>query len=283
MQSPEPLSLGDEALAAQATVFAPGCLANRRVVVSGGAGGIGKAVSWLFARLGAEVVILGRKQEANDALVSRLAAAGYAASGAVFDIRSKQHVDSFWDRIGSERKVDALVNCAGGQFPKAAFDISENGWKSVVETNLTGTWLMMQAAAKSARDNGHPLSIVNIVIVVGRSLYGIAHSTAARAGVIGLSETLAVEWAPHGIRINCIAPGLIQTEGWRVYSPEARAEYGLGNPMKKYGTSWDVAEACAWFVSPASGFITGELMTVDGGGRHWGEVWTTGKPDYFRS
>lgn len=283
MLAPEPYSLDDDALAGRSTVYAADCLANQTVVVSGGAGGIGRAVSWLFARLGAHVVILGRKTNPVDELVGKLRAAGYSASGAAFDIRNRSDVDQFWDAIWAERKIDVVINCAGGQFPKAAIDISDNGWKSVIETNLNGTWFMMQAAAKKFRDNNHPGSFVNIVIVVGRSLYGIAHSTAARAGVIGLSEALAVEWAPYGIRINCVAPGLIETEGWRVYSAEARAQYGLGNPMKKYGTSWDVAEACAYFAAPSSNFITGELLSVDGGGRHWGEVWTTGKPEYFRS
>ena len=101
------------------------------------------------------------------------------------------------------------------------------------------------------------------------------------ADVIGLSRSVAVEWAPLGIRINCVAPGAIETEGWKVYTPEARAAYPRSNPMMRAGTAWDIAEACVYLCGPAAKFVTGELLTVDGGGQLWGETWTTGKPDYF--
>ena len=113
-------------------------------------------------------------------------------------------------------------------------------------------------------------------------MYGVAHTIAARAGVIGLSRAVAVEWAPLGIRINCIAPGAIETEGWSVYTPEARAAYPRSNPMMRAGSAWDIAEACVYLSGSCGSFITGETLTVDGGGQLWGETWTTGKPDYFK-
>ena len=92
---------------------------------------------------------------------------------------------------------------------------------------------------------------------------------------------VAVEWAPLNIRVNCVAPGAIETEGWNVYTPEARAAYPRSNPMMRAGSPWDIAEASAFLGGPSAKFVTGETLTVDGGGQLWGETWTTGKPEYF--
>jgi citronellol/citronellal dehydrogenase len=189
-----------------------------------------------------------------------------------------------FDRVWSERgRLDLLVNSAGGQFPQAAIDFSEKGWNAVVNTNLNGTWRMMQAAARRWRDAKHSGSIVNIVVVTTHGLYGVAHTIAARAGVIGLSRAVAVEWAPLGVRVNCVAPGAVETAGWKVYAPEARAAYPRSNPMMRVGTAWEIAEACVYLGGPAAGYVTGETLTVDGGGQLWGETWTIPKPDYFRT
>ena len=140
---------------------------------------------------------------------------------------------------------------------------------------------MMQAAAQRWRDRKHPGSIVNIVVVTTHGLYGIAHTIAARSGVIGLSRAVAVEWAPLNIRVNCVAPGAIETEGWKVYKPEARAAYPRSNPMMRAGSPGTSRKPAS--ISPAhrGKFVTGETLTVDGGGQLWGETWTTGKPEYF--
>ena len=112
---------------------------------------------------------------------------------------------------GSRQKIqiDLLVNSAGGQFPQAAIDFSEKGWNTVVNTNLNGTWRMMQAAARHWRDGGRPGAVVNIVVVTQQGLHGVAHTVAARAGVIALQQAVAVEWSPLNIRVNCIAPSAI--------------------------------------------------------------------------
>jgi citronellol/citronellal dehydrogenase len=276
--------LSDAELAAHRTVFAADAMEGQIAVISGGAGGIGRAVAWLYARMGARVVVTGRKQEKLDALVAALTEAGYAARGEVLDVRSRESVDAFWSRVWeAEGRVDSLVNSAGGQFPQAAIDFSAKGWDAVINTNLNGTWHMMQAAAQRWRDAGQGGNIVNIVVVTTHGLYGVAHTIAARSGVIGLSKSVAVEWAPLGIRVNCVAPGAIETEGWNVYSEAARATYPKTNPMMRVGSAWDIAEACGYLAAPSGGYITGEVLTVDGGGQHWGETWTTGKPDYFRT
>jgi citronellol/citronellal dehydrogenase len=278
------LGLDDSALAAMPTVYAPGLFSGQVALVSGGAGGIGRAISWLLARLGAHVVVAGRKRDKIDGLVAALHEAGFRANGIPVDIRDADAVAAMFAEIKiAHGGVNLLVNSAGGQFPQHAIDFSVKGWNAVVNTNLNGTWFMMQAAARLWRDAGVGGSIVNIVVVTRHGLYGVAHTVAARAGVIALSESLSVEWAPLGIRVNCIAPGAIETEGWKVYTPEARSHYSRTNPMMRVGSAWDVAEACVYLGGPAGGFVTGDLLTVAGGGQLWGETWTTGRPDYFRT
>lgn len=272
----------DAELAQLPTVYAEGVLADQVVVVSGGTGGIGQATAWLCARLGAHVVVCGRTEAKVDATVAAIRGAGLKCSGQVLDIREPQMVADFFTRLRTEHgRLDGLINSAGGQFPQPAIDFSVNGWNAIINTNLNGTWYMMQQAARFWRDAGQGGSIVNIVVVTTHGLYGVAHTIAARAGVVGLSRSVSVEWAPLGIRVNCIAPGAIETEGWRVYTPETRASYPRTNPMLRVGTTWDIAEACVYLTAPSGRFITGEVLTIDGGGQHWGETWTTGKPDYF--
>jgi citronellol/citronellal dehydrogenase len=281
-QQPAKAGLTDAQLAVHPTVYAADALKDQVVVVSGGSGGIGRAVAWLFARLGAHVVVTGRDKAKLDALVADLAGRNFKASAGVADIREPDSVDAMFDTIwATHGRVDGLVNSAGGQFPQPAIDFSVKGWNAVIDTNLSGTWFMMQAAAKRWRDHQRAGSIVNIVVVTTHGLYGIAHTVAARSGVIGLSRAVAVEWAQLNVRVNCVAPGVIETEGWNVYTKEARAAYPRSNPMMRAGSPWDVAEACAYLAGPSGRFVTGETLTVDGGGQHWGETWTTGKPGYF--
>jgi citronellol/citronellal dehydrogenase len=230
--SPAKPGLTDDELAIHPTVFAADALNDLVVVVSGGAGGIGRAIAWLFARLGAHVAVVGRDNSKLDALVNQLTSRKLKASAHTADIRDANAVSALFDAIWtSHGRVDCLINSAGGQFPQAAIDFSIKGWNAVIDTNLNGTWYMMQAAAQRWCDRKHPGSIVNIVVVTTHGLYGIAHTIAARSGVIGLSRSVAVEWAPLNIRVNCVAPGAIETEGWNVYTPQARAIYPRSNPM----------------------------------------------------
>jgi citronellol/citronellal dehydrogenase len=276
--------LTDAELAAHPTVFAADLFKDQVVVVSGGAGGIGRAIAWLFARLGAHVALVGRDQAKLDVVAADLVSRDLKASAYVADIREPDAINGLFDAVWSAHgRIDSLINGAGGQFPQAAIDFSVKGWNAVIDTNLNGTWYMMQAAAQRWRDHKHPGSIVNIVVVTTHGLYGIAHTIAARSGVIGLSRAVAVEWAPLQIRVNCVAPGAIETEGWSVYTPQAGAAYPRSNPMMRAGSPWDIAEACVYLAAPSGRFITGETLTVDGGGQLWGETWTTGKPSYFSS
>lgn len=265
------------------TIFHPCLFDGRTVLVSGGTGGIGQATAWLYARLGARVIVTGRKEETLAEFVAATRQAKFDTHAYALNVRDRDGVTAVFDRIEQEQGgIDILVNSAGGQFPQPAIDYSEKGWRAVIDTNLNGTWFMMQEAAQRWRASSRPGAVVNIVVVTTHGLYGVAHTCAARSGVITLSNQMAVEWAPHRIRVNCIAPGAIETDGWRVYSEEARNTYAQSNPMMRTGNAWDIAEACLYLSSPAANFISGTVLTVDGGGQHWGETWTTGKPDYFR-
>ena len=277
------IGMSDADLAVHPTVYAPGSFQGKTVLISGAAGGLGRASAWLLGRLGARLILVGRKQDRLDSLATALAEKEIVAETIALDIRQQGDVQDLFRHVREKfGQLDLLINSAGGQFPQAAIDFSEKGWNAVIATNLTGTWFMMQAAAQFWRDTESKGSIVNIVVVTRHGLYGVAHTIAARAGVIGLSQNLAVEWAPLDIRVNCIAPGAIETEGWKVYSPEARALYHRSNPMMRNGSPWEIAEACAYLGGSSGSYITGEVLHVAGGGQHWGETWTIGKPDYFK-
>ncbi|MCZ7659649.1 MAG: SDR family oxidoreductase [Xanthobacteraceae bacterium] len=272
----------DDDLAAMPLTFRDGLFADRVVLVSGSGRGIGKAIAFQFARLGAKVALCGRDEARLAATAGKLAALGAEALAHPMSIRDPDAVsrlyDAVWQRFGT---LDVLVNNAGGQFPQAAIDFSVKGWNAVIDTNLNGTWYMMQQAARRWRDAGRGGAVVNIVTVIDRGMPGVAHTCAARAGVIYLSKTVAIEWAPLGIRINCVAPGAIATEGMEVYPDEARAAFPRSNLMKRFGDVRDIADAVCYLAGPSGEFMTGEVVTVDGGNHVWGDQWTIPRPAWF--
>ena len=271
-----------EELASLPLRFSEGLFAGKVVVISGGGRGIGRAMAFQFVRLGASVALLGRDDERLQATADSLRKIGgkvYAAPGSIRDPEQvERFMDGAWNHFGG---FDILVNNAGGQFAQAAIDFSHKGWNAVIDTNLNGTWYMTQAAGKRWRDAGRTGSVVSITAVVTRGMPGVAHSCAARAAVICLSQTLAIEWAPLKIRLNCVAPGIIATEGMGVYSEAARAQLPNSNLMKRFGSVSDVADAVCYLAGPSGEFITGEVLTVDGGYQLWGDQWTIERPEYF--
>lgn len=286
-ESQEPLDpenqfrLSDEELAVKSTMFAPDFLAGKVVLIGGGGSGIGRATAWLAARLGATVIVAGRTEGKLLQVVGALSDRGLNADQLTVNIRDRESVDALITQVTEAHgPIDILVNSAGGQFPQPAIDFTVRGWQAVIDTNLNGTFNMMQAAARRWRDDGKPGSIANLV-VVARGLHGVAHTVAARAGVVAFSECAAVEWAPFGIRVNCVAPGSIRSEGWAVYPEHARETYPKTNPTMRAGTPWEVAEAALYLAGPSAGFVTGETLNIDGAGRHWGEIWTSGRPSYY--
>lgn len=267
----------------QPTVFRDDLFAGKTVLVSGAGSGLGRAIAALFARLGANLMVCGRNEEKIEAAGDFFRSLGATVEHRAMTIRDPDQVaalvDDTWKTFSG---LDVLVNNAGGQFPQPAIDFSPKGFTAVVDTNLNGSWYMMQAAARRWRDEDKPGAIVNIVADIWRGMPGIAHTAAARGGVVYLSKSVAVEWAPLNIRVNCVAPGCCETEGYGVYPEEGVATYAQANPMRRSGDAQDIAEACVYLTAPSGKFITGEVVTVDGGQQMWGDPWPTGRPDYFK-
>ncbi len=274
----------DEALSSMQLSFRDGYFAGQTAIITGGGRGIGRALAFQFVRLGARVALNGRDENHLDATAQALRKIGGEVFTRVASIREPQQIQDFVaataDRFGG---IDMLVNNAGGQYAQAAYDFSEKGWKAVIDTNLTGTWFVTQAVGRHLRHAGRPGSIVSIVAQTGRGMPGVAHSSAARAAVVNLTRSLAIEWAPDRIRLNCVAPGVTATEGMEVYSEEARAGMPKSNLMKRFGSVREVADAVCFLAGPAGSFTTGEVIAVDGGNHIWGDQWTIPRPDYFGS
>lgn len=245
-------------------VFSPDLLAGSRALVTGGGSGLGRAIAEALSAAGAHVVIAARHRERLEEAADEISAAtGNPVTVDVVDIRNRETVEA----LAGRHDVDILVNNAGGQFPQKARDFSPNGWNSVIDLNLNGTWAMTQIFGNQmlerAAAGGSGGTIVQIVAIVGRGIPGIAHSASARAAVVELSKTLAFEWGPS-VRVNCVAPGAFHTEGWEAtYDPEVGDMTGV--PLPYPGRPTDIANAVVFLASPASSFVTGECLNVDGG------------------
>ncbi len=265
------------------TIYTNGLFAGKTVIITGAGAGLGLAIAVLFARLGANLAINGRNEEKLEDAAAFLRGFGGPVLARPMTIRDPEQVRHFVDAVGDHfGGFDILVNNAGGQFPQPALEFTPKGWNAVIDTNLNGTWWMMQNAARTWVEAGRPGVIVSIVADIWRGMPGIAHTCAARAGVIYLSKSVAVEWAPHGIRVNCVAPGCCESTGFARYPKEGAATFQEANPMRHAGDEWDVAEAVVYLATSSGKFITGEVLTVDGGQQLWGDPWPTGRPDYFR-
>jgi citronellol/citronellal dehydrogenase len=276
---PQDFGASDDDLFERPTIYRDDLFKGQVVVVSGGGSGLGKAMAALFGRLGARIVICGRDQAKLDAVKTLFDARGISCSIHSMSIREPEAVDAFFDQVfADEGKIDILINNAGGQFPQDALNLSPNGWRAVIDTNLNGSWNMMQAAAKRWRDRSAPGNMINIVADIWRGLPQMAHTTAARAGVIYASRTVAVEWAQYDIRVNCLAPGCCESSAFGRYPAEGAESFKQSNPMLRAGDEWDIAEGAVYLASPAGKFITGETLTIDGGQQLWGDPWPGGRP-----
>jgi citronellol/citronellal dehydrogenase len=240
--------------------FAPDLLAGRTALVTGGGSGLGKAIAAGLSAAGAAVVVAARRRDRLEAAAAEIAArTGNPVVADVVDIRDRSSVEA----LAGRHTVDIVVNNAGGQFPQRARDFSPNGWNSVIDLDLNGTWTMTQVFGTQMLD-GRGGSIVQIVALVGRGMPGIAHSAAARAGVVELSRTLAFEWGPS-VRVNCVAPGAFHTDAWEAtYDPRVGEDMS-GVPLPYPGTPADVAHAVVFLASPAAAYVTGACLFVDGG------------------
>lgn len=255
------------------TIFRDGLFDGKTIVVSGGGTGIGRACALELARLGATVVLCSRNPEHLEPTRGEIEGAGGRVDALACNIREPDTVESFFAEVVRRHgRIDGLVNNAGGQFVSPAEDISAKGWHAVVETNLTGTFTMSRAAFQARmRETGG--AVVNIVMEMWTGFPGMAHSGAARAGVVNLTQSLAQEWGSFGIRVNAVAPGLINTGGMRNYPPHVTRHLDVVAreiPAGRMGTEREVAGAVVFLLSPAASFISGATLRVDGGGTHYG-------------
>ncbi|NKC14666.1 MAG: SDR family oxidoreductase [Gammaproteobacteria bacterium] len=274
----------DEQLLSAPTVYADDLFAGKVVLVSGAGSGLGQAMAVLFARLGADLVICGRQEKKLAHSAGLIRGLGRKVVTAAMTIRDPRAVDTLMEQaFNAYGRVHVLVNNAGGQFAQDAIDFSVKGWNAVIDTNLNGTWYMMQAAAKRWRDRQSGGSIVNMAAVINRGIPQLAHTAAARAGIIALSKTVAVEWAPLGIRVNCMGIGTVESSGFDNYTGEGRRTFYESNPMRQVGDVFDVAQCAVYLAADSGKFITGEVVHVDGGNQLWGDYWAAGRPDYFKT
>jgi NAD(P)-dependent dehydrogenase (short-subunit alcohol dehydrogenase family) len=242
---------------------------GRVVLVTGGGTGLGKAMAVEFARLGAAVAVASRSAEHRGAGIGAVQAAGGRAAEVDLDVREPDSIAAAFDAAEAALgPVDVLVNNAAANFPVAAGDLSPNGWRAVERIVLDGTFFCSQELHRRlvARDaGGSILNIATTAAMTGGP--GMAHSAAAKAGVVSLTKTLAVEWAPDGVRVNAIAPGLFPHDDLPVAIQAARDESvdALRQPAGRVGKPHELGWAATWLCSPYASFVTGHVLVVDGG------------------
>ena len=250
------------------TIYKQNLFKDKTALITGGGTGIGLRTSLELSQLGAVVVLASRKKENLENGVKTVEKAGGKAFGIECNIRDEESVENcVAEAIEKAGTIDLLVNNAGGQFPSPAEAISQKGWNAVIETNLTGAFLMSKEVfKKSFRDNGG--SIVNVLANMWNGFPMMSHTGAARAGVDNLTKSLAVEWGKYGVRVNSVAPGLIHSSGIDSYADEFKSyifSAAKNNQANRLGTEEEVAAAILFLLSPAAAYITGETMRVDAG------------------
>ena len=253
-------------------MLAEGTFDGRVAVVTGGGSGLGRALAVELAKLGAAVTVAGRRPEPLAETVALIEQQGGRGLAQPTDVRDPDAVDALVAAtIASFGRVDMLVNNAAGNFVVRAEDLSPNGWRAVVSIVLDGSFLCSRAAGRRMIDQGEAGAILSVIASYAwTGGPGTVHSAAAKAGVVALTRTLAVEWASYGIRVNCICPGPTDTEGagaalWP--TEEDRARVAATVPLGRLATPEEVAAWGAALLSPHAGYITGETLTIDGG--HW--------------
>lgn len=246
-------------------VLASGVLDGLSCVVTGAGSGIGRAIALRMAELGAGVFGIGRRVDALEATAQLVRTSGGAFGFESCNVRDTGAVEALIRRIGEAQGIDILVNNAGGQFASPAEQLSRRGWDAVIDLNLNAVFSVTNAAYPYlARKGGSVISIS--LSQVERGAPGVAHSIAARAGVLGLTRTLALEWARDNIRLNCIGPGTVLTEGLSGnYRNTVLAKLKDASPLGRDTRAEEVAELAAFLASSAGRLMTGQLIQIDGG------------------
>ncbi len=240
---------------------------NKIALVSGGRSGIGFAIAKQLLQLGAKVVICSRKAELLEKAANELKEFGDCDFKAC-DIRKTEEIKELIEHIKKQfGNLDILINNAGGQFPALSEMINDKGWNAVVNNNLNGTFYMTREISTAFFMPQKSGVVVNIIAMIMRGFPGMSHTGAARAGVENLTKSLAVEWSDYNIRLNCVAPGIIESSGLNNYPAQIQEMFQEAKkaiPLHRFGTVEDVANAVCFLASPLSSYITGTTLYVDG-------------------
>lgn len=243
-------------------------LSGRVAVVIGGTSGIGKAMALGLAEAGADVVATGRRAALVDEAADQIEALGRRSARLTVDVSSRDLIAEFHAGVTAALGApDILVNCAGRTKRVASLDMDEADWNAILETNLTGTLRACQvfAPAMIGRGWGRIINIASLSSFV--ALYEVAAYAASKAAVASLTKSLAIEWAPHGVTVNAVAPGVFRTDlNSGLLDGTGRGhEFLARTPMKRFGNIAELAGAAVYLASDAASFVTGEVLVVDGG------------------
>jgi NAD(P)-dependent dehydrogenase (short-subunit alcohol dehydrogenase family) len=258
---------------------------GRVALVTGGGTGIGFGIARELAKLGATIVLCSRKEEHLAPAVEQLRSETGRADAAHFhtlDIRDAEAVEAMAAKLWTDHgHVDLLVNNAAGNFIVQSDQLSVNGWNSVIGIVLNGTFYCSSAFGKRMIESKRGGSILNVIAnYAWTGSPGVIHSASAKAGVLAMTQTLAVEWARHKIRVNAIAPGPVHTEGAskRLF-PDPMIEEGIRRtiPLRRFATLEEVANAATYLLSDYASYVTGEAFVIDGGqwlsgADYWGRI-----------
>lgn len=263
--------MGESVPQSGSEIFRDGLLEGQVAVVSGAGTGLGRAAALEMVRLGATVVGCGRREEplAETATLAEGLAGRFGHS--TLDIRDEEEVGRFFDRVLADHgRLDTLLNNAGGQFLSPAEAVSPKGFRTVIELNVTGTWLMTHTAATRAFIPQESGTVLSVTLSPHNGMPGMVHSGAARAAVENMMRTLATEWARFGIRTCAIAPGQFATDTFVTkYPKEVVESVHRTIPMGRLGREEEFAWLVAYLASPAGAFHSGSVITVDGGRDNW--------------
>jgi NAD(P)-dependent dehydrogenase (short-subunit alcohol dehydrogenase family) len=243
-------------------------LAGQVALITGGGTGLGKAIAVEMARAGAAIAIASRKQDHRDAGVAAVESIGGQAIGVSLDVRDAEAIAAAFDHVTDQLgPVSILVNNAAGNFPVPAEDLSPGGWRAVTSIVLDGTFLCSTEFARRRIAAGEPGSILNIAATYAwTGGPGTAHSAAAKAGVVNLTQSLAVEWAPVGIRVNGLAPGLFPHDDMPEHMAKHRDDTSRDQtvPAGRVGRVHELGWTAAWMCSPYAAYLTGHTLVLDG-------------------